>query len=102
MEWGRDATVSRFVEFLSRGILLGILLVGAGCDTSDPVPPRATPSPCAEPQQGQRFAVCGQLTTSVGAAQGTAWVIEGSADARPQEAEGARYQTKEGTFHAGN
>ncbi|AKU91971.1 hypothetical protein AKJ08_2358 [Vulgatibacter incomptus] len=78
------------------------MFLGLGCDgghshhSPDPVA-----KACAEPQRGNRFAVCGQLTTSVGAAQGTAWVIDGSADSRNTQAAGARFQVEGGTFHAG-
>lgn len=86
-------------------LVLGLMLLGAGCgvqaDAQADAQPEANPTAlCAVAQQGQRFAVCGQLTTSIGAAQGTAWVIDGSADSRSPKAAGARAQ--EGTFHAGH
>jgi hypothetical protein len=82
-------------------VALALVLLGSGCgkEVKPAVPPTATA--CAEPLRGQRFAVCGQLSTSVGAAQGTAWVIDGSADARAAQTSGSRFQVQEGTFHAG-
>lgn len=81
-----------------------LALLPAGCSrkpTSTPTPtPSASSQACADPVHGQKFGVCGHLTTAPTVDQGNVWVLNGAVDARTPTVAGQHNTVEEGTFHA--
>ncbi len=75
----------------------------AGGRSSDPEPtPQKTEQHCTAPLAGERFSVCGHLTTVLQSSPGLASPsLLGAVDATTPQGASQRFNISGGTFHAG-
>ncbi|MCA9677531.1 MAG: hypothetical protein H6708_16645 [Kofleriaceae bacterium] len=76
-----------------------LTLFASSCGSPSPTPTAST-NKCTHPIRGQRYGVCGRVSTSSVQRPGASHALSGSVDSTGTPGTGTTYRIEGGTFHA--